>query len=227
MKLRKNRLQILRKLALYATKSPVEVKLDRFWGFKPENPNRRKAKRRSRARASEKPSSCNNDVNKIFETVDNGSEPEEPSGNEVNQQSQPVPVPSRRKPWEVDPEVKKQKQVFKDAVKDLHKLVYPHLDPIAKRQYDNAKLLALGGKVAKNRKMPYKEFLQRTQALKRHVEKNQKLEKELGVKCFLDTKGGSRFVDIQKRKQKKELKETRSPFQFGDKNGVFHIKKLL
>ncbi|ORM41333.1 uncharacterized protein BXIN_0772 [Babesia sp. Xinjiang] len=224
MKIRRNKLQILKKLALYATRSPAQVKLDRLWGFKPENPKRRKTRHTTRVSGEHKRLNAKEYVNKVLESCEPENEPEKPTVKEPEVQQQGKRSLCTRKPWETDPEVQKQKRTFKEAVNQLHKLVYPHLDPIAKRQYDNAKLQALGGKIAKNRKMPYKEFVQRTKALKRNVEKNQQLEKELGVKLFTDTKGGARFVDIQKRKRRKEIKQTRSPFQFGDKNGVYRIK---
>eukprot|EP00371_Babesia_bovis_P000780 XP_001609427.1 hypothetical protein [Babesia bovis T2Bo] len=199
MKLRKSRLQILKRLALYANKTPVEVKLDRFWGFKAEKPKRKKTRNKRLLYESQTHPSATADIDDVFASIDNNQEQDSDADAPIEVQPVDKSIPNRRKPWEPDPEVKKQKEAFKNAVKEIRNLVYPHLDSIAKRQYDNAKLVALGGKVAKNRKMPYNEFLQRSRALKRNIEKKQRLEKELGVKCFFETKGGARFAEIEKK----------------------------
>ncbi|GBE59887.1 hypothetical protein, conserved [Babesia ovata] len=224
MKLRGRKLQRIKRLAPYAARSPAQARLDKLWGFEPIEVERRNVRRKAKAKAKKVFLTPQDKVEETFASLEKVEEEKDTTANEPEEHAQDKQDAQRRKPWELDPEVAKQRRVFKEAVNDLHNLVYPHLDPIAKRQYTNAKLIALGGKIAKNRKMPYNEFMQRSRALKRHVEKNKELEKELGVKLFTDTKGGTRFVDIERRKRSKELKDTKSPFHFGDRNGVYRIK---
>ncbi|CDR96018.1 hypothetical protein, conserved [Babesia bigemina] len=224
MKLRRSKLQRIKRLAPYAGRSPAQAKLDKLWGFKPIDVERKDVRRKAKAKAKKVPLTPLDKVEETFAALEKVEEQQDTTVTEPENHAQDKQDAQHRKPWQLDPETARQKRAFKEAVNDLHNLVYPHLDPIAKRQYTNAKLIALGGKIAKNRKMPYNEFMQRSRALKRHVEKNKELEKELGVKLFTDTKGGSRFVDIERRKRIKELKNTKSPFHFGDRNGVYRIK---
>ncbi|GIX65004.1 uncharacterized protein BcabD6B2_44390 [Babesia caballi] len=199
MKLRRNRLLRLKSLALYAGRTPAQVKLDRLWGFKPEKVVRQKARRKSRSKVGKDLIIGKDSVEDTFASLEKIEEPASVGFKEAEGEAEDKGTAYRRRPWQPDPEVQKQKRMFKETVKELHNLVYPHLDPIAKRHYDDAKLRALGGKISKNRKMPYKELQQRMRGLKRNVEKNQKLEKELGVKMFSDTMGGTRFAELQKR----------------------------
>ncbi|KAK1442295.1 hypothetical protein BgAZ_403250 [Babesia gibsoni] len=222
--IKRSKLARLRRFAANASRSPLQAKLDRLWGFDPKPiKSRRRASKNGPHRKNES-LDAKSKVEKAFASLDAVED-----STDVEQKAQEAPTSTKereehRKPWEPDPEVEEQRKLFKQTVKELHSFVYPHLDPIAKRQYDNAKLVALGGKVAHNRKMPYSEFMQRSKALKRNVEKNKELEKQLGVKLFKDTKGGARFAEIEKRKRKREFNKSRPLLDYGDKSGVYYIK---
>ncbi|EKX72862.1 conserved hypothetical protein [Theileria equi strain WA] len=206
-------LKRIKRLALYAKRSPIEAELDRFWGLPPVNSpvaKKKKIKRPKPAVVDTKPSLDNINFDVVTQKAPEVQKPE--------------PKVERRKGNGPDPELAKEKKFFKDAVKDLRTLVYPHLNPIAKKRFDEIKLMALGGKVAKNRKMPIKEYVQRKNAMKRHIEKDKKLEKELGVKFIVDTKGGARSAELEKKKIQREIRSRKSLFDFGDRNGIYRIR---
>eukprot|EP00375_Theileria_parva_P000738 XP_763408.1 hypothetical protein [Theileria parva strain Muguga] len=182
----------LKYLSKLVKKPDVIAKLDEFWGIPPNYKGAKKCKKRKKITLNNDQKDDKNNVLNYFDkkTVESAEEVT------IKEESKPE---LKQHESELDYEYVNEKEFFKESVNDLRKLIYPHLDPISKRHFDEVKLTALGGKVSHNRKMPYKEFLQRQKALKKHLEKRKKLEIELGVKLGLDTKGGFRQAQLQKR----------------------------
>ncbi|XP_955076.1 uncharacterized protein TA04280 [Theileria annulata] len=192
-------------------------KLDEFWGIEPNYKVPKKFKKRKKSISIDVIKDEKNDVLNFFD-----KKPVESTEKViVNEDLTPE---LKEHESEQDYEYINEKEFFKESVNDLRKLIYPHLDPISKRHFDELKLTALGGKVSHNRKMPYKEFLQRQKALKKHLEKNKKMEIELGVKLGLDKKGGFRHAQLQKRRRLSQKRKNKPLFSTNDKNGFYHIK---
>ncbi|UKJ88908.2 hypothetical protein MACJ_002154 [Theileria orientalis] len=207
------KLKRIKYLSDLVKRPPAVAELDKLWGFSPEDNFKKRTKKPKRHKENE----VIKDPLQFFDKkpVESGVElADSVSFKHVDKQHEEG----------TDYKYVNEKEFFRESVKDLRKLVYPHLDPITKKHFDEIKLLALGGKVAHNRKMPYKEFQQRQKALKRHLDKNKKLEGELGVRFTLDTKGGSRFAELQKRKESREKRRSKPLFSDKDRDGIYRIK---
>jgi len=101
---------------------------------------------------------------------------------------------------QIKKEDEKKKKFFNQTIKEIRKLVYPHLDKIKQKQFDCLKMKALGAKDEKGQKMPYFELVARKKATQRHIEKRMKLETELGVSLNVGKKGS--YFEANKQKKK-------------------------
>ncbi|SIO73524.1 conserved Plasmodium protein, unknown function [Babesia microti strain RI] len=120
---------------------------------------------------------------------------------------------------------KPQNKEFKSIVSDIRNLVYPRLDNRHKKHLDEMKLRALGGKVKKQRAMPYKELLQRKKSMERTISKQSSLEKQLGVSFQY---GKYRDVSQAETKKKKALNakiKNKDPLRDYKCGGIYRIKK--
>lgn len=126
-----------------------------------------------------------------------------------------------------------QNNLFNETVREIRKLVYPHLDKFQRQQYDNARAKVLGIKQKKSQKMPLPELLSRQKATKRHIDKRKQLEEELNVKLHIGDKA-NRFEaekDMKNRKKQKIEKRNKSTNLsgkgFSEKSGVVYVGKNI
>ncbi|TRY51611.1 Uncharacterized protein CTYZ_00003561 [Cryptosporidium tyzzeri] len=127
----------------------------------------------------------------------------------------------------------KQNSLFNETVREIRKLVYPHLDKFQRQQYDNARAKVLGIKQKKSQKMPLPELISRQKATKRHIDKRKQLEEELDVKLHIGDKA-NRFEaekDIKNRKknkiEKRNMSTSLSGKGFYEKSGVVYVGKNI
>ncbi|KAK9172765.1 hypothetical protein CmeUKMEL1_15955 [Cryptosporidium meleagridis] len=127
----------------------------------------------------------------------------------------------------------KQNSLFNETVREIRKMVYPHLDKFQRQQYDNARAKVLGIKQKKSQKMPLPELISRQKATKRHIDKRKQLEEELDVKLHIGTKA-NRFEaekDIKNRKknkiEKRNMSTSLSGKGFSEKSGVVYVGKNI
>ncbi|KAK6587832.1 hypothetical protein RS030_81206 [Cryptosporidium xiaoi] len=123
------------------------------------------------------------------------------------------------------------RNLFNETVKEIRKLVYPHLDKFQRRQYEDMRAKVLGIKQRKSQKMPLPELLSRQKATKRHIENRKKLEQELNVKLHVGDKA-NRFQVAKENKDKKRMKTERRIYSnnlsgkgFTEKSGVVYAGK--
>ncbi|OII75543.1 uncharacterized protein cubi_02064 [Cryptosporidium ubiquitum] len=126
-----------------------------------------------------------------------------------------------------------QNNLFNETVREIRKLVYPHLDKFQRQQYDNARAKVLGIKQKKSQKMPLPELLSRQKATKRHIDKRKQLEEELNVKLHIGDKA-NRFEaekDIKNRRkskiEKRNISTNLSGKGFSEKSGVVYVGKNI
>ncbi|CBZ51003.1 conserved hypothetical protein [Neospora caninum Liverpool] len=106
---------------------------------------------------------------------------------------------ARRKEEE---ERRKEKEMFDETVRDIRKLVYPHLGTFQRRQYVSTALRALGAKQLKEQRRPLPELLSRQAKTKANIAKRLEEEKHLGVSTHLDKRGNLQTGERYKKKQR-------------------------
>ncbi|KAH8583643.1 uncharacterized protein ELE39_003351 [Cryptosporidium sp. chipmunk genotype I] len=126
-----------------------------------------------------------------------------------------------------------QNSLFNETVREIRKLVYPHLDKFQRQQYDNTRAKVLGIKQKKSQKMPLPELISRQKATKRHIDKRKQLEEELNVKLHIGDKA-NRFEaekDYKNRKkskiEKRNMSTSLSGKGFSEKSGVVYVGKNI
>ncbi|KAF7458923.1 Dynactin subunit 5 [Cryptosporidium felis] len=126
-----------------------------------------------------------------------------------------------------------QKSLFNETVREIRKLVYPHLDKFQRQQYDNARAKVLGIKQKKSQKMPLPELLSRQKATKRHIERRKLLEDELDVKLYVGDKANRFEAEKDAKKRRRNRVERRrmatnlSSKGFSEKSGVVYVGKNI
>ncbi|KAH8739607.1 hypothetical protein FG386_001164 [Cryptosporidium ryanae] len=127
------------------------------------------------------------------------------------------------------------RNLFNETVREIRKLVYPHLDKFQRQQYEDMRAKVLGIKQKKSQKMPLPELLSRQKATKRHIENRKKLEQELNIKLHVGDKA-NRFQVAKENKDKRRMKMERrinsgslSGRGFSEKSGVVYalVQKIL
>eukprot|EP00920_Eleutheroschizon_duboscqi_P009185 GHVT01020997.1.p2 GENE.GHVT01020997.1~~GHVT01020997.1.p2 ORF type:complete len:338 (+),score=24.08 GHVT01020997.1:2654-3667(+) len=130
----------------------------------------------------------------------------------------------------VDDQRKEDRHIFNATVRDIRKVVFPHMDKFEQKQYEATRLKALGMKLDKRRKMPFNELMQRRKASARMVEKQKQTETELGIKCFAKFNVADVTANRKRQDQvKTDRKKKSRVFGFGkmgrEANGVLNISK--
>lgn len=126
-----------------------------------------------------------------------------------------------------------QSSLFNETVREIRKLVYPHLDKFQRQQYDSARAKVLGIKQKKSQKMPLPELLSRQKATKRHIDKRRQLEEELEVKLHVGNKANRFEAEKEAKSRRKSKIEKRSMSTslsgkgFSEKSGVVHVGKSI
>ncbi|KYK69408.1 hypothetical protein TGPRC2_288270 [Toxoplasma gondii TgCatPRC2] len=99
-------------------------------------------------------------------------------------------------------EKKREKEMFDETVRDIRRLVYPHLGTFQRRQYVSAALRALGAKQLKGQKRLLPELRSRQAKTKANIAKRLEEEKHLGVSTHLDKRGNLQSGERYKKKQR-------------------------
>lgn len=115
-----------------------------------------------------------------------------------------APPKPRKTPKQDDPE---EDEEFKKTLREVLDYVVPQLGKRERKQYEDAKIRALGGQADAPQKMPY--ALLKKQQKKNEVERQEKLEeeKQLGVSLSANSHRRSHEVDKLLKNKKEMIKE--------------------
>ncbi|KAL7066994.1 hypothetical protein ACR3K2_25560 [Cryptosporidium serpentis] len=125
------------------------------------------------------------------------------------------------------------KNIFNETIRDIRKLVYPHLGKFQRQQYEDIQAKALGFRTRKSQKMPLPELLARKKATKKHIEARKALENELNVSLII---GESANIMEAERLNKLERREKRNKRKYSNNlggkgvrehNGVVQVTKKM
>ncbi|KEP60158.1 UNVERIFIED_CONTAM: hypothetical protein HHA_288270 [Hammondia hammondi] len=122
-----------------------------------------------------------------------------PAGQDANSAVVSADVDRRKRE---EQERKREKEMFDETVRDIRKLVYPHLGTFQRRQYVSAALRALGAKQLKGQKRLLPELRSRQAKTKANIAKRLEEEKHLGVSTHLDKRGNLQSGERYKKKQR-------------------------
>ncbi|PFH32217.1 hypothetical protein BESB_021580 [Besnoitia besnoiti] len=124
---------------------------------------------------------------------------------------------------------RKARTMFDETVRDIRKLVYPHLGTFQRRQYFSAALRALGAKKLKGQRMPLPELRSRQARTKENIAKRLEEERHLGVSTHLDRRGYLQAAERHKkhqREQKRSRQHVRSALGSAGRLDKQQMKKL-
>lgn len=119
---RRSKLQLIKRLAPYAASTPLQARLDRLWGFKPEALKPKKQKRSTRAARKVGRGDAKSKVEEAFSSLTRGDDCEKETPKAADNPQEDTEKPERRNPWEPDPDVQFQKRVFKETVNEIRNL---------------------------------------------------------------------------------------------------------
>ncbi|PHJ23483.1 hypothetical protein CSUI_002662 [Cystoisospora suis] len=98
----------------------------------------------------------------------------------------------------------KAKMLFDETVRDIRKLVYPHLGTFQQRQYFSTALRALGTTQPKGQRMPLPELRSRQASTQKKIAKRIEEEKRLGVSTHVDRIGNLQAGERRKKQQRED-----------------------
>ncbi|CEM16101.1 unnamed protein product [Vitrella brassicaformis CCMP3155] len=130
------------------------------------------------------------------------------------------PLPGRRKGKAAT--ASKDNHEFNDTLRKIRDLAYPELDKAQQRQYEAAKIRALGGSAAKGPKIPYNILVKARKNEKDRLQKLREKERELGVQLSVGKHTNLSQANKAKQQQlkaKTERKKASSIFAVGGVKG--------
>jgi len=119
-----------------------------------------------------------------------------------------------------------QKKAFDGTLRDLHKLVLPHLEKGQRKRLEDNRLKALGAKVDRSEKMPYNMLMERKKKLGEQRQEMKDEDKILGVQRLT---GNSSLLEAQRKKKRvaKEIakkRQVKEVFRMGKEGQVVERK---